>query len=206
VDWVGAVTAGAAGIAAGLAGVNLYVSGRRELDKWARETLVEILTTFLDGSFNHWNACEAIHVLAPQIRELNQLRSAIIASHDTEIDALTRLRILAPPSLVDAALILLEAEYDLAAHCFLEVIQSDVYCKLRGCVNQSRGRFIEAARLALGLRKIAGTGSFDKGPGPSWTTLRGRLQEAEKAGEFLPQQRDRRTRVASGQQPHASRK
>ena len=36
---LGVATAGAAGLAAVLAGVNLYVSGRRELDKWTREAL-----------------------------------------------------------------------------------------------------------------------------------------------------------------------
>jgi hypothetical protein len=206
VDWVGAMTAGAAGIAAVLAGVNLYVSGRREFDKWTRETLIEILTAFLDGSFSLSNACETINVLAPQIHERARLRTDIIASHDTETDALTRLRVLAPPPLVHAALVLLEVEYDLAAHCFLEVIQSDAYNELRGVVNQSRARFIEAARLGLGIREITGTSSFDKGPGPSWTTLRGRLTEAEEVGELFPQGGGGRTRAVSQRQPHAPRK
>ena len=45
------MTGGAAGLAAVLAGVNLYVSGRRELHKWTREALVEALVIFLDTSF-----------------------------------------------------------------------------------------------------------------------------------------------------------
>jgi hypothetical protein len=60
VNWVGAVTAGAASLAAVLAGVNLYVSGRRELNKWTRETLIEIFSLFLDASFKHASACRAI--------------------------------------------------------------------------------------------------------------------------------------------------
>jgi hypothetical protein len=205
VDWVGAVTAGTAGIAAVLAGINLYISGRREFDKWTRETLIEIVTAFLDGSFNLSNACEAINVLAPQLHERARLRKHIIASHDTETEALTRLRILAPPPLVHAALVLFEVEYDLAAHCFLETIQSDAFNELRGVMNQSRARFIEAARLALGIRHITGTSSFDKGPGPSWTTLRGRLTEAEEAGELFPQGGGGRARAVSRRQPHVPR-
>jgi hypothetical protein len=186
VDWVGAVTAGAAGIAAVLAGVNLYVSGRRELDKWTRETLIETLAAFLDGSFNHSNACSAIFVFSSENQERNQLRSVIITAHDAEIEALTRLRILAPPALVEAALVLLEAEYSLAEHCFGDVIQSDAYHVLSDSTKQCRTRFIETARSALGLRNISGAGSFDIGPGPSWTTLRGIVKEAEKAGWSTP--------------------
>ena len=47
---VGAVTAGAARLAAILAGVNLYVSGRRKMNKWTRETLVGIFVAFLDAT------------------------------------------------------------------------------------------------------------------------------------------------------------
>jgi hypothetical protein len=181
VGWVGAVTAGAAGIAAVLAGVNLYVSGRRELNKWTRETLVETLANFLDSSFNHSDACETIFMLSPKDQERNQLRSAIIAAQEAELEALTRLRILAPPSLVEGALTLLETEYRLAEHCCRDTIQSDTYYVLFNSTRQGRTRFIEAARSALGLRKITGTGSFDHGPGPSWITLRGIVREAEKA-------------------------
>jgi hypothetical protein len=183
VDWVGTVTAGAAGIAAVLAGVNLYVSGRRELDKWTRETLIETLSAFLDSSFDNSRTCEAIYILSPQNQERDQLRSAIIAAHEGEIEALTRLRILAPPSLVEVALILLEAEYRLVEHCFCDAIQSDTYHVLFGSIDENRALFIEAARSALGIRKISGTGSFDIGPGPNWTTLRGIVKEAEKAGQ-----------------------
>jgi hypothetical protein len=56
VNVIGAIAAGAAGLAAVLAGVNLYVSGRRELNKWTRETLVELFVSFLETSFAH-NHC-----------------------------------------------------------------------------------------------------------------------------------------------------
>lgn len=175
-NWVGAVTAGAAGLAAVLAGVNLYVSGRREFDKWTRETLVETFAVFLDASFKHASACRAIFQLSPNMQERTRLRRAILAAHDVENETLTRLRLLAPPSVVEAAQRLLEAEYSLAQPCFLDSITIDTSDTLIRPVQQGRTQFIEAARSALGLREITGTGSFEKNV--NWRKLRALLNEA----------------------------
>jgi hypothetical protein len=177
-DWVGAVTAGAAGLAAVLAGANLYISGRRELDKWTRETLIETFAAFLDASFKHAGACGIIFRLSPEMQERNQLRSAILASHNMENEALTRLRLLAPPSVVDAARTLMEAEYNLAEPCFHDPVPVDASDILVPPVHRSRAQFIEAARSALGLREVTGAGSFDKNV--SWRNLRVLLNEATK--------------------------
>jgi hypothetical protein len=45
------LTAGAASVAALLSGVNLYVSGRREEQRWNREALIEAFVTFVGASF-----------------------------------------------------------------------------------------------------------------------------------------------------------
>jgi hypothetical protein len=177
-NWVGAVTAGAAGLAAVLAGANLYISGRRELNKWTRETLVETIAVFLDASFKHTSACRAIFRHSPEIRERNRLRSAILAAHDVENEALTRLRLLASPSVVEAAQTLMDAEYDLAEPCFYNSIPVDNSDILVRPVNQGRAQFIEAARSALGLREVTGTGSFNTNV--NWRNLRALLNEATK--------------------------
>ena len=46
-----AISAVAATVAAVLAGINIYLTRRGENVKWARETLVETFTEFLDASF-----------------------------------------------------------------------------------------------------------------------------------------------------------
>jgi hypothetical protein len=125
-DWVGVVSASAAGLAAVLAGANLYISDRRELNKWTRETLIETLIAFLDASFGCASACRNLCRSSSQIQDLNAMRSSILAAHDAEADALTRLRILAPPSVVDAALKLFEAEYRLAEPCFLDPVSTNL--------------------------------------------------------------------------------
>jgi hypothetical protein len=176
-DWVGAATAGAAGLAAVLAGANLYLSPRQELDKWTREILIEVLTAFLDASFAHSSACRKIYRLAPALEERNELRSSILAAHSKETEALTRLRILSPPPVVRAAHILFEAEYRLSEPCFLDDTPADSYDTMILSVRQCRAQFIEAARSALGLRKITGTGSYDSNV--RWSTLRRLLKESE---------------------------
>jgi hypothetical protein len=176
-DWVGAATAGAAGLAAVFAGANLYLSPRQDLDKWTRETLIEVLTAFLDASFAHSSACRNVYRHAPDLAEHNELRNRILAAHSKETEALTRLRILAPPSVVEAALILFEAEYQLSEPCFIDDTSADPYEALILSVRQRRALFIEAARSALGLRKITGTGSYESTV--RWSTLRRLLRESE---------------------------
>jgi len=119
---VGAVTAGAAGLAAVFAGANLYLSGRRELNKWTRDTLVELFVAFLDASFKHGSACGAMLRTSPSDEQRDALRRAALAAHDLELETLTRLRLLAPPSAVAAAMALLQCEHLLAAPCFLELV------------------------------------------------------------------------------------
>jgi hypothetical protein len=188
--WVDALTGGAALLAAILAGLNLYISGRRELDKWTRETLVEIIALFLDGGFKHTGACRSMLRFSPKEKELEKLRDEAISAHSLQTHSLTRLRILAPASVVDAGRKLLESEYNLAEPCFLTdssqdnyaiLIQSDTYDTLIRPVRRDRENFIEAARSALGLREKAGTGSFEKNV--SYTTLLLQSSRPMKEGE-----------------------
>jgi hypothetical protein len=171
-NWVGVVTAGAAGLAAVLAGVNLYVSGRRELDKWTRETLIEVLALFLDASFKLASDCRASTREPLPQPELDRLRASIFAAHSAENRALTRLRLLATPRVVKDTQTLMESEYRLAESCLQEpFVQGDFDTRVNS-VRQGRSRFLESARLALGLREATGTGDFDSNI--SWSTLRAR--------------------------------
>jgi hypothetical protein len=160
-DVIGAVTAGAAGLAAVLAGVNLYVSGRRELDKWTRETLVDTFALFLDASFKHGTVCHTILVDSPPEPELYRLREAEIAAHNAEAAALTRLRLLAPAQVVEDARALINFEYQLAESCFSDPPRTADTAAVSGPIRKARRQFLESARATLGLRETAGTGSFD---------------------------------------------
>jgi hypothetical protein len=119
---VGAVTACAAGLAAIFAGANLYLSGRREFNKWTRDTLVELFVTFLDASFKHGSACGVMLRTSPPSSQRHSLQQAAVTAHELEVETLTRLRLLAPAEAVRAAMALLETERQVAAPCFLESV------------------------------------------------------------------------------------
>jgi hypothetical protein len=78
VDVTGAVTAGAAGLAAILAGVNLYVSGRREVHKWTHEALVEALVIFLDTSSRAPDGTNSVPALIPSGPNMKWFRNPIL--------------------------------------------------------------------------------------------------------------------------------
>jgi hypothetical protein len=50
-EWVPVISAFAAATAAILAGVNLWFTGRREERRWRRDSIVDTIVSFLDGSF-----------------------------------------------------------------------------------------------------------------------------------------------------------
>jgi hypothetical protein len=163
---IGAATAGAAGLAAILAGVNLYVTGRREHNKWTRDTLVELFVAFLDASFKQSSACSALLRATPGYGEPYQLRQAVLVAHDSELETLTRLRILAPSRVVAAAQALLTSEYLLAAATFSKrdaVTENDLR-ELYSPVQRARAEFLASTRTALRVPEVTGTGDFSVFP------------------------------------------
>jgi hypothetical protein len=181
-DVVGAVTAGAAGLAAVLSGINLYVSGRREMDKWTRETLVEIFAAFLDASFTHGTACRALVRDSPPDPERQRLRADVVTAHDLESHSLTRLRLLATSRVVMTARTLIEAERALTAICFADTLPSTEDPEdLLEPVRLAREQFIESARSVLRLRDP--TGSDHYGRSTSWRELRALARDAGKQHE-----------------------
>jgi|SRR5271170_1194356 hypothetical protein len=176
---IGAVTAGAAGLAAILAAVNLYVTGRREHNKWTRDTLVELFVTFLDASFKHSSACSALLRATPGYGEPHQLRAAVLAAHDVELETLTRLRILAPSRVVAAAQALLVSEHQLAASSFSENTsraEDDIH-KLYISVQRARAEFLVSTRTTLRVPEAAGTGDFYAFP--SYREFRAHIQTSD---------------------------
>jgi hypothetical protein len=181
-DVVGVVTAGAAGLAAALSGVNLYLSGRREFDKWIRETLVEVFVQLFDASFRCSRGCSNLLVGQPPQSERIRLRRLIVEAHAAENEALTRLRLLAPPLVVENVRTLMEAEYALAEPCFQEPLpQAAIRDRLIIPVREGRARLMGSARSALGLRVAEGTGNFDETV--SWRKLRLLLEATDEEAE-----------------------
>jgi hypothetical protein len=156
-DVTAVVTAGAAGLAAVLAGINLYVSGQRELRKWTREALLEVVVTFLDASFSHSSACRVTSPSGPVPEvEWRRLRKAAVVAHHAETNTLTRLRLLAPSKVVRDAEALHETEHELVAVCFAgELPTREELDEALAPVRRAREKFLQSARSALQLSDTA---------------------------------------------------
>jgi hypothetical protein len=155
VNIVGVITASAAGLAAALAGANLYISGRRELNKWTRESLVESLVIFLDTSFKLRSTCRQLLSARSGDKEHQELIRAVISGHDLETETLTRLRLLASSRVVRAAENLHTADHNLAYTCFQGCSDPATLESSFSAVRQARASFIESARFAFRLKDSA---------------------------------------------------
>jgi hypothetical protein len=189
VDVIGAVTAGAAGLAAVLAGVNLYVSGRRELHKWTREALVEALVVFLDASFKQSGLCAntASRGSLPEF-ERDHLRKNVITVHDLQTETLTRLRLLAPSRVVVAAEALHRAGHELVFASFIGPPQSiEDKQNALSLVQRARQQFLESARSTLRLTDTAAISHGQSSVG--WHEFRSSTSSPETEHEVVQQPR-----------------
>lgn len=112
------ISAVAATVAAVLAGINIYLSRRSENVKWARETLVETFTEFLDASFASKSAAKEAARLGreePGSPEIATLRAEAERAENRMRSLQTRLRLLTTAELVDAAAALRYAVRDYIA-------------------------------------------------------------------------------------------
>jgi hypothetical protein len=153
---IGAV---AAVIAAVLAGVSVWATGRREERRWARDALVDTFVAYLQSSFSNdaRAALEERQSANPDQQVVAALRSSCNAAHDAQMQALTRLRLLGTPSAVAAAERLHTADHEVTRYAFEtnRPNSDDRWRDLRAQQRQSREAVIEAARAALGLGDTA---------------------------------------------------
>jgi hypothetical protein len=109
-------------IAAILVAANLYISGRREQNRWARDALVDVFVTFLDAGFSGHSACNrstrSLRINAEQ--DISDYREKIARAHQTETEMLTKLRLLTGPAVVEAAMGL-----HVAIHAYVDFINAN---------------------------------------------------------------------------------
>lgn len=150
------LTAGAASVAALLSGVNLYVSGRREEQRWNREALIEAFLTFVGASFSFNAACTAGGRVGRNDQESLKYALQAIDAHDTETHTLTRLRLLASSAVVAEAEALHAAEHRLVEISFSDDPDERAERQAkRTMVRKARERLVKAARADLHLRDAA---------------------------------------------------
>lgn len=117
VSVIGAV---AAVVAAVRAGVAVWVNGRREERRWVGEALVETFIAYLQSSFlNEARAALEERQSVPTNHQVvAALWSACEDAHGAQMQALTRLRLLAPPSAVATAERLHTADHEVTRYAF----------------------------------------------------------------------------------------
>ena len=146
----------AATVAAALAGINLYVSGRRENTRWIRKILVDAYTNYLGVSFETTDTCsKVLHIRMSgehHEQELEDLRTRIGLAHDEQTATLTRLRLLSTRQVVEAA-----EEVHRTDHAVVELVfqgipvSPDVVRDARLSAHDSRERMVRAARASMKL-------------------------------------------------------
>ncbi|MEU8613485.1 hypothetical protein AB0C29_36420 [Actinoplanes sp. NPDC048791] len=147
----------AASIAAVLAALNLYLSGRREQHRWARDVLVDVFVTFLNADFASAGACNRLADLRRSGVGPDQdttVRDDIHRAHDEQTEMLTKMRLLTTPAVVEAAMGLHVAGHAYVA--FVEEAEPAPEPKAQRVAGQevwqARRTFLAAAKAEIGLK------------------------------------------------------
>ncbi|MGW7680908.1 hypothetical protein ACWGID_09240 [Kribbella sp. NPDC054772] len=145
------IAATAACIAAVLSGLSLFVGGRREERRWRREAMTDTLVTFLDASFS--GPGQRVYDARSRRDDLSEHRHESELARRTEIDALTRLRLLAPSDVVLAAERLHEAGHQVSSAVFASngLPSEEEWQQLRLRRRGAREELLDTARKTLGL-------------------------------------------------------
>jgi hypothetical protein len=152
-DWTGLATLAAAVAAAILSGVSLFLSGRREDRRWKREVLVDTMVSLFDASFNSLDTATLDAREAGE--DLEWHRDRCLSAHAVELQALTRLRFLAKPEVVERAFELHNIEDELYEAVFKKDVHVDAaqWHELLDRRRVARTNLFNASRRNLGLRR-----------------------------------------------------
>jgi hypothetical protein len=158
----------AAALAAVFAGLNLYISGRRQHRQWARQALVESLVEYMNASFDVSRACSRISRLRSDGAGLSDLQAlgeaAEDAFHKVQLPIMTRLRLLCPPEVADSAQVLHAQDHVRLALAFKELASEDLFKDAKEARRKARISMINEARAALSLPRNARIPTEDEDP------------------------------------------
>jgi hypothetical protein len=144
------LSAVAAAIAAILAGLNLYVSGRREHRKWIRDALIDAYVEYLGASFRGGGTGVLRRAFDRRLsaEEMENARLKLDESRTLQNQNLTRLRLIAPKDVVKAAEALHNADLKVwdAAFASLDPPSDTEWGRMRDAQRDARHRFIDEAR------------------------------------------------------------
>ncbi len=146
------VTIGAAAIAAGLSFANLVVTVRRDEKRWRRESLVDTIVRFMDGSFSLPG--NRAYRLLREGGDLGEVRRAAALGFAECETALTRLRILAPNNLIEKVEVLHELDDRITDRLLSSQAppSREEWIPMADARMEARTAVLDAARDGLGLK------------------------------------------------------
>jgi hypothetical protein len=152
-----AISAVGAVLAAALAGLNLYYTGSRERARWARDTLADLYVVYLEASFESSAAAGWFFRSATgpgtDRTNIDEVKEQISQARATQTSTLTKLRLLAGSSMVDAAIALHGADHQLVEAAINTTADShEDFLRARELVWARRMAFLSIAKRSLGLR------------------------------------------------------
>ncbi len=106
-DWAPFISAGAASLAAVLAGTNLYLAGHREHLLWTKSALEQALVDFLTAHYDHLDACRDIAQPAMGRAKKTSDGDALQKAREADsvmMSCITRFRVLVSDDLAKTAL------------------------------------------------------------------------------------------------------
>ncbi len=146
------ISAVAAAIAALLAGLTLYTSGRRDHRRWLRDSLVDSYVAYLDASFGSAGPGALQARLTGDEGGAASYRKQAAEAHSRQNDTLTRLRILAPANVIKAAEQLGAADRDVTSAALDARFEGDPsWDEVRAEQSSARKAFLNEARRSLEL-------------------------------------------------------
>jgi hypothetical protein len=174
-DWTGMATLVAAVAAAVLSATSLLLAGRREDKRWKREVLRDTMVSLFDASFRYID--QAALNAQRDGRDVRWYKERALDAHAAQLGALTRLRFLANPKVLDCAFKLHDVEDQLYDLVFKDrddqpdwVKLKDDWSELHSERRKARTDLFNASRRNLGLWRTLPVGQT-KGLGPSFEEM-----------------------------------
>lgn len=152
------LSAVAATVAAIFAGFNLYLTGRRELGKWRRESVVDAFVEFLNASFACKDACKSFCNEYRHGGMTEEKRATFVETSEALLAAmrsqLTKLRLLAPPAVVADCKILYSKnrEFHELTRSNGDAIHDLRDIRLRDDIRDARNAAVSAAKVLMGIK------------------------------------------------------
>lgn len=148
-EWPTLIPLAVSVVAVVISAAALVLAGRREDRRWKREVLVETMVSLFDNSFGILD--RAAFEARQSGRGLEWHKDRALNARAAQLRALTRLRFLAKPKVVERALDLVQLEDNLYSLLFKNPLDIAQYEELLDQRRVARSRLVNACRRNLGL-------------------------------------------------------